>query len=336
VKSSVGVMEKSTHIAFALVPGFLEASLGITTAIVQTVNALCRAEGQREALQLSVVAPARATIVSANGLKVAHHPLDIAYQADLLLVPGAFIEHAEAMRDWVTQPGMAPWLNVLRDRQASSKPVAASCAGTWLLAESGVLDGCRATSVWWLAAAFRDRYPAVELDTQQMVVSDRLVTTAGAALAQTDLMLHLVARLSSASLAERSARLLLADRREVQSRHTSVSWMVQADPLMRKACEWIDKHLDEPIDVTDLAQALHVTTRTLARRCKQALGISPWRLVQRRRIEAAADLLRTTTLPFEKITTRVGYADPSALRTLFRRELGIAPSSLRTKAGCST
>ncbi len=328
-------MAKSTHIAFALVPGFLEASLGITTAIVQTANALCRAGGQREAFQLSVVAPARAKTVSATGLKVVHHPLDVAHEADLLVVPGAFIEHAAAMQDWVTQPAMAPWLALLRDRQAAEKPVAASCAGTWLLAESGILDGCRATSVWWLAAAFRDRYPAVQLDTKPMVVSDGLVTTAGAALAQTDLMLHLVARIVSSSLAERCARLLLAERREVQSRHTSLSWMAQADPLMRLASDWIDKHLDEPIDVTDLAQALHLTSRTLARRCKRALGVSPWRLVQRRRIEAAADLLRTTTLPFEKIATRVGYADPSALRTLFRRELGVAPSSLRAKAGSS-
>lgn len=240
------------------------------------------------------------------------------------------------MQDWVTQPAMAPWLTVLRDRQAAAKPVAASCAGTWLLAESGLLDGRRATSVWWLAAAFRDRYPAVRLDTQQMVVSEGLATTAGAAFAQTDLMLHLVARVASDSLAERRARLLLADRREVQSRHTSLSWMAQADPLMRLASDWIAKHLDQPIDVTDLAQALHVTPRTLARRCKQALGISSWRLVQRRRIEAAVDLLRTTTLPFEKIATRVGYADPSALRMLFRRALGAAPSSLRAKAGRST
>lgn len=335
LKSSVRDMNKCTRITFALVPGFLEASLGITTAIVQTANALCRAAGQREAFQLSVAAPARTAVVSATGLKVVPGPMDLANEADLLIVPGAYIEHAAAMQDWVTQPAMGPWLAVLQERQSAGMPVAASCAGTWLLAESGILSGCRATSVWWLAAAFRARYPSVRLDTQHMVVSDGLVTTAGAALAQTDLMLHLVARTASASLAERCAQLLLADRREAQSRFVSLSWMAQADPLMRLASDWIDKHLDEPIDVTELARALNVTSRTLARRCKRTLGVSPWRLVQRRRIDAAADLLRTTTLPFEKIATRVGYADPSALRTLFKRELGVAPSSLRTPAGRS-
>lgn len=94
MKPSVRTLDKSTHIAFALVPGFLEASLGITTAIVQTANALCRAADRREAFQLSVVAPARAQPVSATGLKVAGQAQDVAYEADLLVVPGAFVEHA--------------------------------------------------------------------------------------------------------------------------------------------------------------------------------------------------------------------------------------------------
>jgi transcriptional regulator GlxA family with amidase domain len=332
VKPSTRTVARPTRLAFALVPGFLDVSLGVTTAIVQTVNALCRATGQREAFELSLVAPTRGTSLSAAGIKVRHQPLDVASDVDVLVVPGAFIEDAAAMHAWVTQSSMAPWLAMLRHRRAAARPVAASCAGTWLLAEAGMLDGRQATTVWWLAAAFRDRYPQILLDTQRMVVSDGPVTTAGAALAQTDLMLHLVARMASASLAERCARLLLADRREVQSRHISLSWMAEADPLMRRACGWIDRHLNDPVDVADLAQALHMTSRTLARRCKRVLGVSPWRLVQRRRIEAATELLRTTTLPFEKVAARVGYADPSALRTLIRRELGVAPSSLRSKA----
>ena len=323
---------RPTKLAFALVPGFLDVSLGVTSVIVQTANALCRAAGQPDTFQLSLVAPGRGASVSATGIKVAHKALDLASDCDVLVMPGAFIADAAAMQAWATQPAMKPWLAVLRERQASAGPVAASCAGTWLLAEAGLLSGRRATSVWWLAAAFRQRYPTVLLETQRMVVSDGPVTTAGAALAHTDLMLHLVARTAGASMAERCAQLLLADRREVQSRHISLSWMAESDPLMRQACGWIDKHLGEQVDVGDLADALHMTPRTLARRCNRSLGVSPWSLVQRRRIEAAADLLRATTLPFEKIAARVGYADPSALRTLIRRELGVAPSSLRAGA----
>jgi len=317
------------HVALALVPGFLDASFGVTTAIVQTANALSRAAAGRDGFRLSLVAPARTASASAAGIRVSHESLAVAAAADLLVFPGAFIENAQAMQAWTTQPANRPWLGVLRDRQAAALPVAASCAGTWLLAEAAILDGRHATTVWWLAAAFRDRYPNVLLNPDRMVVSDGPVTTAGAALAHADLMLHLVARTAGALTAERCARLLLADQRQVQSRFVSLAWLAEGDPLMQQACRWIDRHIAEPVALADLARALHLTPRTLARRCQRALGVSPWRLIQRRRIEAAADLLRTTTLPFEKIAARVGYADPSALRTLIRRDFGVGPSSLR-------
>ncbi|MCR5883827.1 helix-turn-helix domain-containing protein [Rhizobacter sp. J219] len=317
---------KPNHIAFALLPDFLDASLGVTLTIAQTVNALCRAAGRPDAIHVSMVAPERSACPSAAGLRVAHEPLAVARAADWLIFPGAFIENADAMKAWVDQPAVAPWLQIVRERQKDSLPTAASCAGTWLLAQAGVLDTRHATTVWWLGAAFRERYPSVRLEVDRMVVSDGPIVTAGAAFAHLDLMLYLIARVVDASLAERCARLLVADRREAQSRYVSLAWMAESDPLMRQACRWIDKHLDQTVNVEDLAQALNLTPRTLARRCTQALGVSPWRLVQRRRVEAAVDLLRTTTLPFETVAGRVGYGDTSALRALIRREFGMSPS----------
>lgn len=317
------------RIALALVPGFLDASLGVTLSIVQTANALRRAEGRPDALALALVAPPRAAVRSAAGLGVAAEPLAAALRADLLLVPGAFIEGAAAMEAWLTHRAIAPWLELLRDRDETARPMAASCAGTWVLAEAGVLNERPATTVWWMSAALRRRYPRVRLDMHPVVLSDGHITTAGAALAHTDLLLHLVARWADVQLAERCARMLLADLRDVQTRHISLAWMAEGDPLMRRACHWIDKHLAAAIDVEAIARTVHLSPRTLARRCRHALGVSPWRLVQRRRVESAVQLLRITTLPLEKIALRVGYADASALRALIRREFGTTPAALR-------
>jgi transcriptional regulator GlxA family with amidase domain len=77
------------------------------------------------------------------------------------------------------------------------------------------------------------------------------------------------------------------------------------------------------------SRALHVSQRTLARRSQRALGLSPWAMVQRQRLEMAVELLRTTNLAFEKIAARVGYGDSSALRRLMHRELGTTPGAVR-------
>jgi transcriptional regulator GlxA family with amidase domain len=71
--------------------------------------------------------------------------------------------------------------------RADGARVAGACAASFVLASAGVLDGRRATTTWWLAPAFRARFPAVELDERAMVVDGGGVVTAGAALGHLDL-----------------------------------------------------------------------------------------------------------------------------------------------------
>jgi transcriptional regulator GlxA family with amidase domain len=63
---------------------------------------------------------------------------------------------------------------------------------------------------------FRRLHPDVRLDTDALLVTDGPVTTAGAAMAQVDLMLAIVARHGGARLADHCARYLLLDQRRSQ------------------------------------------------------------------------------------------------------------------------
>lgn len=319
---------RPVHLAVLLLPSFLDASLGATLTIAQTANTLCQTDGKRPLFKLSLVSPLAPQVVSGAGLPVAVQPLSEARQADLIVIPGAFLDGAPAMQAWIGQPWVTPWREFAQSLPAG-QALAASCAGTWALAEAGLLDGRQATSVWWLSTEFRRRYPQVSLDLGPIVLSDGPVTTAGAAFAHADLMLHLVARWGGASLAEQCARFLLLDQRQVQSRHLKLAWLTQSDPLMSRLHRWIERHLAEPIEVEAMARAMRLTPRTLARRSQEALGLSPWRMVQRQRIEAAVQLLQTTALPFEKVAAQVGYVDASALRRLLKRDLGSTPKALR-------
>ena len=48
--------------------------------------------------------------------------------------------------------------------------IAAACIGTFVLAESALLDGHDATTTWWLAPLFRQRYPKVRLDESRIII----------------------------------------------------------------------------------------------------------------------------------------------------------------------
>lgn len=206
--------------------------------------------------------------------------------------------------------------------------LAAACTGAFALAEAGLLDGGRATTSWWLGPGFRARYPAVTLDLDAMIVTDRRATTAGAAFAHIDLALALLRR-GSPALAELVGRLLMLDDRPSQSAYLAVDHLEHDDGLVRAFEEYARANLATPIDVAVAARAIGTSRRTLERRVARMLGMSPIALVQRLRVERAAHLLRTTDESVDQIAPRVGYANGSTLRALLRRSRGtrlIAPS----------
>ena len=101
------------------------------------------------------------------------------------------------------------------------------------------------------------------------------------------------------------------------------------DPVVVAAERWIDANLSSPISVTALSAQLAVSPKTLARRIEEATGVSPVKLIQRRRLMRAAHLIETTTLSVEAIAAKVGYQDGTSLRKLVKREFGTTPGALR-------
>ena len=252
--------------------------------------------------------------------------------ADAVLVLGSYLTGSKDMQAWLGERDVLDASAYVRDIAARKGEIAGACAGTFVLAQAGVLNGRTATTTWWMSRYFRARFPDVRLDMQRVVVQDEYVTTAGAALAQADLVLHLVARYAGPQLAHACSRYLLLDERTSQSRFPMVQHMVLQDPQLRHAETWVRARLNQPISIPELASALHLTTRTMARRFDAALGLTPLQFVQRLRIEQALHLLRATTHSFEKIAAQVGYADANALRRLLMREAGATPSELRRQA----
>ncbi|WP_410583443.1 helix-turn-helix domain-containing protein [Amycolatopsis sp. lyj-108] len=74
-----------------------------------------------------------------------------------------------------------------------------------------------------------------------------------------------------------------------------------------------------------------MSPRTLTRRTRACLGISPIEFVHRLGVSAAAQLLTTTRQPVDEVAAAVGYADPAAFRRIYRRHTGESPSFTRSR-----
>jgi transcriptional regulator GlxA family with amidase domain len=238
--------------------------------------------------------------------------LDVVVVATLGTFTGAATEAALEQRD------TRALVRTLRSLDPHRTRLAAACTGVFPLAEAGHLDGRLATTTWFLTPTFRARYPEVSLDLERMVVADGPMLTAGAAFAHIDLGLAIL-RSISPELTRHVARLLLIDERPSQSAYVVYDHLQHDDPLVLAFERFVRKHLAEPFDVGIATHAIGTSRRTLERRTREVLAMSPLDIVHRLRLERAAHLRRTSDLSSEAIATRVGYANAETLRALERR-----------------
>lgn len=316
-----------TLVEVLILTGASPSSVAITVELLQTANRVRLGEGRREAFDIRLAGSGAG---SASGFL--GRPQGRSGPADVVVVPGLALHNEEAVLEGLRRKDAAAARRQLADAFAHGAEIAGSCSAVFLIASAGLLEGRRATTSWWLSPLFRRLYPGVDLDPEAMVVTDGRLTTAGAAMAQMDLMLSVIARHADARLAERCARYMLLESRASQARYMAISFLSGADDRIGRAERWARQRLGEPFSVGALADAAGLTARTFARRLERTTGLSPVRFVQRLRVERAIELLETTRLPFEEIARQVGYAEPSTLRRLLRREGGLGAREIRSLA----
>lgn len=309
-----------------------DSAFVLTRDVLRVGQAASREAGV-PAVESQVVSVDGGVIRTAGGLQVEPDgDLEAGFDAELVLVPGYGLEGVDDLEALfaflATREAQAAgsWIRKVRDRGAT---VAAGCTATFLFADSGILDGRQGTTSWWAADAFRARYPAVDLQPHMMLTHHDGVVCAGAAMAHMDLALWAVRAAYGPSVADRVARRLLLDGRASQARYMAPEHIAQVHPEIVRAEAWIRGHLAEPIRVEEIAAAVALSPRTLARRFKDAIDVSPLRFVQRLRVEHAVHLLETSELSFDEIAARVGYSEPVGLRRILRRETGRSPTDFR-------
>jgi transcriptional regulator GlxA family with amidase domain len=274
----------------------------------------------------------RKSVRTSQGLGVPVHSPG-ARAPDCIVVPAVGFKMPGPLEAALARPDMADATALLRRWSQRGSTVAAACIGTFVLAETGLLAGHRATTTWWLAPLFRKRYPDVLLDESDMVVKSGHFVTAGAALSHVDLALWLV-RSASPQLAALVAKYLIVDSRPSQSAYALADHLVHDDPIVQRFERWARGRLTRGFSLDDAARATGASKRTLARHLQRVLGKSPLAYFQALRIERAVHLLKTGDSSVDEIASRVGYADGTTLRTLLRRQLHVGIKEIR-KPGVS-
>lgn len=238
---------------------------------------------------------------------------------------GSPIEHTLAKN-----PKMMEFLRWGFDRQLM---IAGNCTGNFFIAESGILDGKRATTHWGYKALFEARYPEVELRADQLITVDQHIYCAGGGLAWLDLGIYIIENELGYDVALQTAKAFVIDYRRESQLSYSLSRLAQNhyDKLIAEVQAYLEDNYHKPQALEKLAEKFNVSKRTLIRRFQAALSTTPYAYLQRIRIEASKKLLSETLLSPEKIVQWVGYEDTSSFRRLFKQHTGLTLSTYRSR-----
>ncbi|WP_458765129.1 GlxA family transcriptional regulator [Cupriavidus basilensis] len=246
------------------------------------------------------------------------------------IVPGLGIDDANAIASRLAQDDARLAARAVATHAAAGGHVAASCSAVFLLQAAGLLAQRRVTTSWWLAAELQRLEPRCIVDADRMVCADEHVSTAGAAFAQTDLMLHLLRSRFGVALADAVSRVLLIDGRQAQARFVVPAMLSNGNALVGRLVARIESALPQPPSIQVLADEFAMSQRTLSRRVREATGKSTLALVQSVRLNRARMLIESSRMSVEQVAEQVGYEDATALRRLMRKRAGVTPSQYRT------
>lgn len=96
---------------------------------------------------------------------------------------------------------------------------------------------------------------------------------------------------------------------------------------------YVEAHLADELTLDGLAEFLHLHPNYLVKYFNQRFGMPPIRYVNRKRMERARLLLRTTDRSIKEIAAAVGYPDTNHFAKAFRRETSASPSAYRSGGG---
>ncbi|MGR9106065.1 MAG: GlxA family transcriptional regulator [Gammaproteobacteria bacterium] len=243
----------------------------------------------------------------------------------LLVAGGPYIDVARR------NPALVDWLKNMPSRV---RRIGSICTGAFLLAESGILEGRRATTHWGYCQRLADEFPDVSVEPDRIFVQDCTVYSSGGVTAGIDLALYLVEGDFGHEVALATAQNMVTFPNRPGGQTQFSRFLLgenRAKGDVRKLQEWIGANPQEDLSVKALAQRMCMSPRNFSRRFEREVGMPPAKFVETARLTNASFLLEQTLLPINTIAERCGFGSAENMRRTFLRHRKVSPQDYRKR-----
>lgn len=311
-------MPMSRFVQIVIFPGFqlLDAAGPVTTfeeANRETASAV---------YHLQIVSRIGGPVASSSGVQIVAAPFGDT-PVDTLIVAGGWGTAASSH--------CAELLAFIRAAAGRARRVASVCSGAFILAAAGLLDGRRVTTHWGRAAELARKYPEVRVEPDRIFIRDGKIWSSAGITAGIDLALAMVSDDLSESVAKRAAQQMVVYYRRPagQSQFSALLDIDRPSSRFSPLLSWARERLDEHLSVEKLAERAGMSVRNFARVFAAETGMTPAKMVEQLRLEAAREQVESGAGPIEKVAIDTGFGGPERMRRAFIRAFGQPPQSLR-------
>ncbi|WP_137925551.1 GlxA family transcriptional regulator [Cupriavidus sp. 2SB] len=263
---------------------------------------------------------------SSLGMAVETRPASMRLAVDTWIVAG--------VGDPVATQSTEPMREFVGKVAGKARRVASICTGAFVLAESGLLAGRRATTHWAFARDLQRLHPDVRVEEDRIHIVDGPIWTSAGMTAGLDLALAMVEKDFGAEMARSVAhKLVMYQRRSGgQSQHSELLELAPKSDRIQSALEFARKNLHRPLTVEDLAESVHLSPRQFSRVFTAETGQPPAKAIEKLRLEAARLMIEQSRHPLDVVAKETGFRDRRHLREAFVRGFGLPPQAVRREA----
>ncbi|MEY8711376.1 AraC family transcriptional regulator [Mangrovibacter phragmitis] len=281
------------------------------------------AAAERSPYELHIISQSGGQLIGNAGLPVAARPAG-QVELDTVLFVGGDISCMQTSA------------NIAAAKQLAEQTprVASVCTGAFLLAETGLLNGRRATTHWRYMSQLQSRFPLIRVDGDSIYTEDDGIWTSAGIAAGIDLALALIEKDMGPETARNVSRLLVVPYRRAggQSQFSVMSQMEPESDRIRITLNFAREHLAEALPVERLAEVARLSVRQFGRAFLRETGETPARAVERLRVEAARIRLLDGSESIEQVARAVGFVDSERMRRAFVKLYGHPPQSIRRQS----
>lgn len=201
--------------------------------------------------------------------------------------------------------------------------------GAFVLAYAGLMKGYRAAVHYEHIAAFRELFPDSPMD-ESLFVFDRERLTCSGGVAAADMALEIVRLQQGIDLANAAGRYIFHERLrpgEEGQLPTAREPVGYAAPLrLREAIILMERNLEQPISIREVAGRLGCSQRQLERIFRSHTGVSPVRYYIDVRLDRARGLVTQTELPIVEVAAACGFGSRGQFTRSYKYRFGLSPS----------